>query len=166
MFESFSKSFETTFRIFFICWVSFWAFVNILSLITSYTMFSSNPANLPGGLGAWWINTMSQIVTLSLGAFLLFLMINVAYRISKNKKILNIGLMTTVTVFYYLTITIIQIVSEALFRPETLLTTLVFMSTWIMPSIIILIVHILYFSNLRKYNSELETSSTPIPTVN
>ena len=118
MFETFSKSFESTFRIIFICWVCFWGFFDVSSLLYSYASFSTTKPS-SNILGYWWINTLGQVIAVALGIFLLFLMANIPNRIAAMKKVASIPLMITLAVAYYLTKTIAQIFATAIFKaPE------------------------------------------------
>ncbi len=157
MFETFSKSFESTFRIIFICWVCFWGFFDISQLLFSYASFAgSKPAS--NVLGFWWINTLGQVIAVALGIFLLFLMSNIPSRIAAMKKVTNIPLMITMAVAYYLTKTIAQIFATAIFKASDFASEFVFLSAWLLPSIIFMVVHILYFVNVGKYNQTLESA--------
>jgi uncharacterized membrane protein len=155
MFEKFSAQFESGFRIFFIVWVSFWGFINLSGLLTQYAQFASI-SEKPTQLGYWWLNTMGTVVTVAIGIFLFFMMVSVAGRIRDGLKINNISLMTAMAVFYYLFVTIVQIFAGAIFKPETFSKDFVFLTAWLLPSIIIMVVHILYFNNLGVYNRSLK----------
>jgi hypothetical protein len=155
MSENFSKSFESAFRVIFIIWVCFWGFVNGSRLIVQYSSFNTiEPTS--NELGYWWLTTMATIVSVSIGVFLLVFMANVPNLIIKKRKIINIGLMTALSAFYYLFATIINTIAIAIFRESDFVRQFIFLSAWLFPSIILLIVHIMYFNNLTKYNLELE----------
>lgn len=157
MFESFSKTFESTFRIIFICWVCFWGFLDVSKLLFSYASFGSNPTS--NVLGFWWVNTLGQVITLAVGIFLLFLMTSIPGRIAKNKKVTGVPVMTTLAVVYYLFVTIAQIFATAIFKSSEFTQQFIFLSAWLLPSIIIMVVHILYFVNIGKYNQALENGN-------
>jgi len=157
MFDTFSKQFESAFRGVFITWVSFWGVVNLSTLLFQYAGFYSGSSASPSDsqLGEWWLNSMGTIVSITAGVFLFFMMINAGGKVLKSKQIRGIATMTVLAVFYYLFITLIQIISKAFFTPNTFARDFVFLSVWLMPSIILLVVHMLYFTNLRRYNEEL-----------
>ena len=158
MFETFSKTFESTFRIIFICWVCFWGFFDLSQLIFSYASFAgSKPSS--NVLGFWWVNTLGQVIAVSLGVFLLFMMINIPGRIAALKKVSNISLMIAMVVAYYLTKTIAQIFATAIFKAPDFASEFIFLSAWLFPSLILMVVHILYFVNVGKYNLTLEQKS-------
>jgi hypothetical protein len=159
MFESFSKTFESTFRVIFICWVCVWGFFDISKLLFSYASFAgSNPTS--NVLGFWWVTTLGQVITLAVGIFLLFLMANIPGRIAKLKKVTGVPLMTTLAVVYYLFVTIAQIFATAIFKSSEFTQEFIFLSAWLFPSIIIMVVHILYFVNIGKYNQTLESNNS------
>ena len=154
MSENFSKNFENTFRIFFICWVSFWAVINTVNLLVSYAVFER--ANTSNQIAAWGLDTFGQILTITFGIVLFCMMIGVPSRINALKKITNITTMTVLAVFYYLLFTLIKTFSLAMFKPENFAKDFIFQMLWLLPSIIILVFHMLYFANLRKHNEEIE----------
>ena len=156
MLENFSKQFESGFRVFFMVWVSFWGVLNVFGLLSKYASFGGYKSQ-PGELGYWWMNTFGSVITVAVGVFLLFMMAGIPSIIAKKKKIKNIPMMTVLACVYYLFITTVSIFAEAIFKPDKFTEAFVFLSMWMLPSIILLIVHILYFSNLRKYNEELIT---------
>lgn len=158
MSENFSKSFESAFRVVFIIWVCFWGFFNVVTLLSQYANFS-NLNETSNELGYWWLTTLATAVTVSLGVFLLFYMASVPNIIVKKKKISNLGLMIGLTAVYYLFITFMQIFATAIFKSENFARDFVFLSAWLFPSIILLVVHILYYNNLNKYNQELESGN-------
>ena len=155
MFETFSKSFESTFRIIFICWVCFWGFFDVSQLLFSYASFAGSKPS-PNILGFWWVNTLGMVIAVALGIFLLFLMANIPGRIVALKKVSGVPLMITMAVAYYLTKTIAQIFATAIFKAPDFASEFVFLSAWLFPSIILMVVHILYFVNVSKYNQSLE----------
>ena len=126
-------------------------------------MLLGNYANVPtkgGELGYWWFETMATVVTLSAGIFLFFMMINIANSIIKLKKVKGIGLMIALAVFYYLFVTITQLFAGAVFKPATFLQDFVKGTAWLFPSVILMVVHILYFVNISKYNELLDTAKS------
>ena len=45
-----------------------------------------------------------------------------------------------------------------LFNPTAGLSTFIFQAGWLIPSVVILVFHILYYVNINKYNELLEES--------
>jgi hypothetical protein len=158
MFETFSARFESIFRVIFIIWVSFWGLLNLGGLLVQYASFSTSSSDL--NLGEWWLNTMATVLTITVGLVLLFFMSTLPGRIKNKKKIGSIPLMLALVVVYYLFATGVQIFAKAIFSPTTFATDFVFLSAWLFPSIILMVIHILYFVNLSKYNEEL--SALPV----
>jgi len=156
MFEEFSKTFESAFRVFFIIWVSFWGVINIINLLYTYATFDLSANN---DLVAWFINAVGQVITVTLGIFLLFIMANVPARIRKGKKIGNTSLITTLAVCYYLIANILNIGAVLITNPDDAARNLVFQTAWLLPSIVLMIIHILYVSNLSTYNNSLAASN-------
>jgi hypothetical protein len=156
MFEEFSPRFESAFRIFFIIWVCFWGFINIVNLLYTYAVFDSSSNN---DLIGWFIQVVGQVITITLGVFLLFIMANVPARIKKAKKISNTALITTMAVAYYLIANILNIGSVLVTDPENSARNLVFQTAWLLPSIVLLIIHVIYVNNLGAYNESLESKS-------
>ncbi len=163
MFETFSKTFESTFRTIFICWVCLWGFFNMVSLFISYASFSTTASNT--SVASWGLNTLGDILTLTFGIVLFCMMIATAGNIAKNKKVTNIPLMTGLAVLYYLFRTIMQILGEAIYRPETFGKQFIFLVMWLLPSIILMVIHIIYFNNLGKYNEELRHPKTEVQPI-
>ena len=159
MFETFSKQFEGYFKNFFGIWVLFWGTINVGQLLFSYAQFANNSESItrqPGGLGLWWLNTLATVLTISVGIFLYFMMNSNHTRVAKSKKISNIGIMTGLAVIYYLMKTGVEIFGNAIFDPSNFATAFIGLTAWLFPSVIMLVVHILYFTNLSKFNEELE----------
>ena len=152
MFENFSKKFESVFRTVFIVWVCFWGFINLLTLLFQYVSFAGNGGD---DLIRWWFSILGQVVTITLGILLLFMMSNIPSRILKRKRITTIPVMIFMTVVYYLFVTCLELVSNAIFSPENFARDFIFTTAWLMPSIVLLVIHLLYYNNLMKYNEEL-----------
>ncbi len=153
MLENFSAKFESIFRVFFIVWVCFWGGLDISTLIYNYGSFYKLNTNQ---IGFWWLNTFGNLITVVIGILLLFLMANVPGLIFDRKKIKTITLMTVLTCFYYLFFTLIKVFASAIFnKPEDFIRDFAFQSLWIMPSVIMLIIHMFYYSNLGLFNREL-----------
>jgi hypothetical protein len=161
MFDNYSPKFESVFRIIFTIWASFWSVVNVFTLLGQYAIFFFNSGTTPDTeLAFWWMNTVGNVISIAAGIILMIIMNHIPGRTSKNKPVGNIVLMTILAVVYYLMVTFIQIFSNAIFKPETFVRTFIFLSAWLLPSIILMIIHILYFSNLAKYNQEIEAKNT------
>lgn len=153
MFEEFSPKYESGFRTFFIIWVIGWTMFNLWQVGVNYIDYESITAGGDAALAEWWFDTFGKIISVSIGFILLFWMSSVPQRIGKGKKISGIPLFMTLTVVYYLFGTIVNLFTAALFNPEDFVEQFVFGTMWLMPSIIILILHMLYYSNLQKYNT-------------
>jgi hypothetical protein len=159
MFEEFSPRFESTFRAFFMLWVIGWAFFNGFDTLRQYAEFGySGTSDNPSLLLAWFFNLATSILALTLGIVLLFWASNVPNRIKKLKHITNISLFIGLTVVYYLLPTISTILITAIFTPEKGLRTFIFQAGWLLPSVVILVFHMLYYMNINKYNELLEES--------
>ena len=168
MFEEFSYKYESSFRSFFIVWVIGWSVVNGIRALYNYSDFALNTSQSAGispELGLWWFNTVGQIIGLAVGIILIFWMTSVPSRISKRKKINSIGLFAGLAVLYYLFATVIDIFATAFFDPSVFGTTVIFKTAWLLPSIIILILHVFYFMNLGVYNDELEKNPEGVPSA-
>ena len=162
MFDNeFSPKFESVFRVFFIIWVSIWGLYNIVNLLVNYASLSAAGELAGNTLGLWWIETLGIVVSITCGLVLLFMMTSVPSRIAKGKVITKIGLMTTLAVFYYLFFTVADIFANAVFNSADFVQEFVFLSAWLLPSVVILIFHMAYFSDLRAYNRELQSATTP-----
>ncbi len=68
--------------------------------------------------------------------------------------------MTGLLVVYYLFVTTINLIGIAFFEPEKFGTEFILATACLLPSIIFIVFHIVYFVNLRKYNEELTLTST------
>jgi hypothetical protein len=166
MFEEFSYKFESNFRSFFIVWVLGWSVVNAFRVVFNYSDYAlQNNTTISPELGIWWFNTVGQVIGLAVGIFLIFWMSAIPSRLSKRKKINSIGLFSGLAVVYYLFATMIDVFASAIFKPETFAVDLIFKSAWLLPSVIILILHIFYFMNLGKYNEELENNPQGVPSA-
>jgi hypothetical protein len=159
MFETFSKKFESVFRIIFVVWVCFWGVINFTNLLYQYASFNNSQNQTTTELGQWWLMTFGNLITVTLGVILLFLMSAVPRLIETRKMVRTITLMTVLTCFYYLFYTMIEIFVSIIYKsPEQAFRDLIGLSMWLMPSIILLIIHMFYYSNLRVYNRELAES--------
>lgn len=153
MLENFSAKFESIFRVFFIVWVCLWGGLDVSTLIYNYGSFYKLNTNQ---IGFWWLNTFGNLITVVIGILLLFLMGSVPGRIFDRKKIKTITLMTVLTCFYYLFFTLIKIFASAIFKDaDVFIREFAFQSLWIMPSVIMLIIHMFYYSNLGLFNREI-----------
>jgi hypothetical protein len=156
MFESFSKAYESIFRVIFIIWVSLWGFINLINLIVQYANFSSIYDAGGNQLGLWWVNTIGHVLTITFGVSLFAFMLTIPSKIRKEKTVSNVGLMVALVIFYYLFITVMNIVANLLFDPGNFAKYFAFSTAWLLPSIVLMVFHILYFVNINKYNLELE----------
>lgn len=166
MFDEFSPKYESSFRVIFIIWVVIWSFINAFRILNNYISYS-NKGSFIGtdytSIGHWWFSTFGLIIGLAIGIFLLFWMASVPSRIGKNKKIGNIGILMSATVVYYLFGTIVSAMGSALFNPDSFVEDFAFLTLWLLPSIIILVFHIIYYTNLNKYNEEVESNPLGVP---
>ena len=158
MFETFSNKFESIFRVIFIIWVCFWGGIDFIDLLYKYASFD-NLTLSSDVLGQWWLTTFGNLVAVTLGVLLLFLMGAVPSMIENRKPIKTITLMTVLSCFYYLLLTMVKIFVSIVFKSNAeAYRDLIGLSMWLMPSIILLIIHMFYYSNLRVYNRELAES--------
>ncbi len=135
-------------------WVSGWGLINILTLLTGYAEIAGSSDS--NELGLFFMSTLGQVVTITCGIFLLFMMANIPGRIAKAKKVTKLGIMTALVVVYYLFVTVLELFAKTIFAPETFAQDFVKISAWLLPSIVIMVIHILYISNVRKYNETLQ----------
>jgi|LakMenEpi03Aug12_release.lakeMendotaPanAssembly.Ray.scaffolds.fasta_scaffold26453_6 hypothetical protein len=156
MFENFSKTYEGVFRVIFIIWVSLWGFINLINLIVKYASFSSIYDNGGSQLGLWWVDTIGHVLTITFGISLFSFMLTIPGKIKKNKPVTNVSLMVALVIFYYLFITVMNIVANLLFDPGGFAKYFAFSTAWLLPSIVLMVFHILYFVNVNRYNVELE----------
>lgn len=167
MFDEFSPRFESAFRAFFMLWVIGWAFFNGFDALRQYAEFgysgSTENANL---LLEWFFSLATSILALTLGIVLLFWASNVPNRIKKLKPIKNISLFIGLTIVYYLFPTISNILIDMLFNPTAGLSAFIFQAGWLLPSVVILVFHMLYYININKYNELLEESQNNPQTPN
>ena len=156
MFDTFSTKFESVFRVIFIVWVCLWGGIDASTLLSKYAGFNFDTIS-NDDLGRWWLTTFGSLIGIALGVLLLFMMAAVPSRIIEKKPIKTITLMTILTCFYYLTVTAIKIFTSLIFNsdPSRIIRELAFLSMWMMPSIIILVIHMFYYTNLGVYNREL-----------
>lgn len=168
MFENFNKSFDSGFRAIFVTWFIFWGLSDLFRLIYQYGSFYSNTSATTNELLTWWLSTFGNIIALTIGLFLFFMMLNSGNRISEKKIVKGINTMQILAVCYYLFYTIFKILIEFYTSKQDPTRMLIFSSAWILPSIVLLIVHLAYLQNLDTYNKELEISDlakvTPLST--
>lgn len=152
MLENFSKKFESVFRVFFLFWVSFWFIINLVDLGITYTGYQNfSDSQLIG----WLFKIFGQVITIVIGIFLVFLMSGVPKKITNNQPITNISYITALAVCYYLVANILNIGTILILQPDNAFRNIVFQLGWLLPSIIILVLHIFYTLNLSAFNSEL-----------
>jgi len=159
MFEEFSPRFESAFRTFFLLWVVGWAVFNGFDALRQYAEFGySGTTENTNLLLAWFFNLATSILAFTLGIVLLFWASNVPTRIKKLKPIRNISFFTGITIVYYLFPTISNILTDMLFNDTAGLSSFIFQAGWLLPSVVILVFHLLYYMNINKYNELLEES--------
>jgi ABC-type uncharacterized transport system permease subunit len=159
MFEGFSNVFEKSFRIFFIIWVSIWSLVNASQSLILFASFNYQFDSFSDdrALLRWWLTTIGSLIGLTIGIILLFFMSSAATRIRDSKMIKGTGFWLAISVLYYLIPTALSLTAEVFFGDinRSTLNLLIFNSVWIFPSIVLLVLHIIYFTNLNTYNSQL-----------
>lgn len=153
MFESFSPKFESGFRIFFIVWVCIWSSVDIFQLLIKYATFSTISQ---AEQGRWLFDILGAVIGLTTGILLLFYMSGISSTIKKSKKVGGIALWIMLVVFYYLFKTFTNILGLIIFAPDKISTEFIGLIGWFIPSIVVLVMHVLYFVNIMKYREELE----------
>jgi hypothetical protein len=160
MFEEFSPRFESAFRTFLMLWVVGWAIINGFTTLASYAQFSISSYSNDAQLLEWWFRIIVSIIALTLGIILLFWSSNVPNRIKKLRPITNISLFVGLTIVYYLFPTVSNILVDLSFNTEgaSALKLFIFQTAWLFPSIIVLVFHMLYYMNIKKYNEMLEES--------
>ena len=169
MFENFNKSFDGGFRAIFVVWFLFWGLSDLFRLIYQYGSFYANTNASTNDLLTWWLSTFGNIIALTIGLFLFFMMLNSGNNISEKKIVKGINTMQILAICYYLFYTIFKILIEMYSNKQELIRMLIFSSAWILPSIVLLIIHLMYLQNLDTYNKELEMGNlnkvvTPIST--
>ncbi len=159
LFENFSHIYEKTFRIAFIFWASIWLFINFFEIIYQYSIFEQKYYdNL---VISWVLDTIATTVSFTIGIVLLAMMIAIPYKIAKGQKIQFFSLMQTLTVFYYLFLTLIRLILDVIYSTsrDEAIKTFVFATAWFFPSIVFMVFHFIYFHNLSKYTESLEKNS-------
>lgn len=158
MFHEYSKKFESGYRAFFTVWVVLWVTFNIgdfLYKLASYSNITENPAEI----GKWLFGSVGAFVGLALGILLLFILNSVPEIIAKNKVLTNVGLILVLGVVYFLFPTFVSVVGNSMFDPRNFIKWFPFTLVWLMPSLLILGLHIAYCVNLNKYNDSLPSTS-------
>jgi len=159
LFEGFSHIYEKVFRTIFVIWASIWLFVNFFEIAYQYSVFDQ--IYYENRLIGWVLDTISVIISFSIGVALLAMMIAIPYKIAKGEKIRFFSLMQTIAVFYYLFLTLVRLFVDVIYstnRDETI-KTLVFSAAWLFPSIVMMVFHFIYFHNLSKYVELIESKS-------
>ena len=158
-FEGFSHIYEKVFRTIFVIWASIWLFVNFFEIAYQYSVFDQ--IYYENRLIGWVLDTISVVISFSIGVALLAMMIAIPYKIAKSEKIQFFSLMQTIAVFYYLFLTLVRLFVDVIYstnRDETI-KTLVFSAAWLFPSIVMMVFHFIYFHNLSKYVELIESKS-------
>ncbi len=159
LFEGFSHTYEKVFRTVFIIWASVWLFINFFEIAYQYSVFDQ--MYYENRLVGWVLDTISTIISFSIGVALLAMMIAIPYKIAKGEKIQFFSLMQTIAVFYYLFLTLVRLFVDIIYstnRDETI-KILVFSAAWLFPSIVMMVFHFIYFHNLSKYIEFIENKS-------
>ncbi len=151
---------EKAFRIFFYIWSSFWGLINIAQVASQYIIYDQiYDRNNDAELGLWFINTMSYILGVFLGVLLLIKMIYIPRDLSNKKPVKNINIYVILASFYYFFISLVNLASRVLLMPEDFPRESIFQVTWIFPSFMVFVFHILYFQNIREYNTSLKENN-------
>jgi hypothetical protein len=156
MFESFSKTYESTVRTLTIIWVVIWSVINLTNYGTSLVTYES----LSGAdKGVWLFNSLGAFVGFVVGILLIFLLAGVGSKIMKSKKVTTITLITIMSCVYFILPSMADIFGTAVFAPAAFINKLPKTIIWLLPSITFLLLSIFYTVNLSKYNEELETNT-------
>jgi len=159
LFQNFSHVYEKTFRIVFIVWASLWLFINFFEIVYQYSIFEQKYyENL---VVSWALNTVSTIISFSIGVVLLAMTIAIPYKIAKGQEIQFLPLMKVLVAFYYLFLTLIRSAIDITYSAtsEEAIKTFVFSTSWIFPSLVLMVFHFIYFYNLSKYTESLGKNS-------
>ncbi len=155
MFEKFSATFESAFRLVVICWVVVWSVINILT----YTVQFGTYANLNSAeKGEWLFKSFGSFIGFVLGVTLIFMFISAGRSIAAGKKVTTGMIITILSCVYFMIPTLADILGKAAFNPSQFVQDLPLLVMWFLPSITLLVLSILYTSNLGKYNNELATT--------
>jgi Na+/melibiose symporter-like transporter len=162
MFESFSKGYESFFRVVTIIWVVMWTFINASQTITQYfTLYNTDKdiqaQDILGVILNW--------ITIIVGIALVGLMIAISNRIEKKKIVKSLPILGTLGVVYYLFKTFMDLIITVMVKSDSvrgIQKELLFNTIWIIPSIILLVCHFVYIVNVSKYNQELTESTTAV----
>jgi hypothetical protein len=159
LFEGFSHTYEKVFRTIFIIWASVWLFINFFEIAYQYSVFDQ--IYYENRLVGWVLDTISTIISFSIGIALLAMMIAIPYKIAKSEKIQFFSLMQTIAVFYYLFLTLVRLFVDVIYSTnrDATIKTLVFSAAWLFPSIVMMVFHFIYFHNLSKYVEFIENKS-------
>jgi hypothetical protein len=157
MFKSFSKSLEIILRIFFIGWISFWTLFGIYDSIQDFIDSSPLPdLFLENFLTELWVARISLLISVVIGGVLLYLTIGISQKISNKRKVTNLTYMTLLVIVYHLSNNVTRIASNILLYSGYASINWFGLIAWLTPGFLVFLVHLLYLSNLKKYNSELE----------
>ena len=154
MFPEYSKKFESGYRSFFTVWVTIWTIINITQFLFNLVDYS-RIAEDPALVGIWLFNSIGSFIGLALGILLLFILNSVPQIVAKNKVLTNVGLITVLGVIYFLFPTFVNVLANSVFDPTQFIKWFPFTIVWLMPSLLILGLHIVYCMNLNKYNEGL-----------
>lgn len=156
MFPEYSKKYESGYRSFFTIWVVIWTVFNIGDFLVKLLQYESIAGNSTK-VGQWLFNSMGSFIGLALGILLLFILNSVPDVANKKKVITNVGLIMILGVVYFLFPTFVSIFGNSVFEPAQFIKWFPFTIVWLMPSLLIMGLHIVYCLNLNKYNETLST---------
>ena len=155
MSKNFSKQFESTFRVVFIIWVSFWGVINILGVLFSYLRLAFAADDQAEDIVSLIINTVGDIGAIACGITLLLLMLGAAKAIKDQKPVETLGLMSGLVPVYYFLETLTDFISVVFLSSEGIGLYMLRIFMWLIPSIALCIFHYMYIRNLRQYNARI-----------
>jgi hypothetical protein len=153
MFESFSKQYESVYRAILIIWVVVWALINGISFLYQLASYQTIVDD-SNAVGLWFFNALGSFVGLFIGIVLIFIATSIANKITKEKKVSNNTLFVSLGTVYFLLPTLSSLFGNAVFAPRDFIRNLPFVVIWFLPSLVLLILHALYFMNINKYNEK------------
>jgi hypothetical protein len=157
MFEKFSATFESTFRLIAISWIIVWSVINVLT----YTVQFGTYANLTAPeKGEWLFKSLGSFIGFVLGVILIFMFISAGKAIAAGQKVTTATIITILSCIYFMIPTLADIFGMAAFNPTQFVEDLPKLIMWFLPSITLLIISIMYTSNLGKYNHELAATNS------
>ena len=155
MFEHFSVDYEKGFRIFFTAWAIIWSVVNVVTLISNYVMLL-NAAD--DQVFKTWIIGFGNIIALAVGILTLLIMGAIASKIRQKRTLISLPFLSLLVFIYYTFNTSINLFVS--FTGPNPIKTLAFQSLWLLPTVIVAVLHGVYIFNLSLYNFAIKNPST------